>query len=305
MNLDFILNLESMPDWRILQNEVLSKKFPLYQDHLGAMDSFSLVYVLTGKDGKPTQLKYSEQDVPSFCIFTKPELANRAFTIFSSEEVQGGGSGKTSGIPSDYNLKVMMLGELVSELSMKSKETPIKVNPLGLTVATGMEPMLYAEEVLFAPQRDEFTGKLLLTDPEDARALLAINPEDQKRFGIELVFYMLTTRGLPEEREERDNILKERIEELSFKAPRIPMKKGSGTFLAVLLNLENDLEERAFIRDYPMFDEYADIIFVTSTLKMMTGRLEEVNYNGAKIDSIFGPLIDWQRNKNFKRAIRF
>ena len=78
-------------------------------------------------------------------------------------------------------------------------------------------------------------------------------------------------------------------------APRVPIKKGSGSFLAVLLNLENDLEERAFIRDYSMFDDYSDSIFVTSKLKMLSGNLEEIHYDGNSIDTIFGPIINWQR----------
>ena len=62
-----------------------------------------------------------------------------------------------------------------------------------------------------------------------------------------------------------------------------------------LLNLENDLEERAFIRDYSMFDDYSDSIFVTSKLKMLSGNLEEIHYDGNSIDTIFGPIINWQR----------
>ena len=78
-------------------------------------------------------------------------------------------------------------------------------------------------------------------------------------------------------------------------APRVPIRRGSGSFLGILLNLENDLEERAFIRDYPMFDEYSDSIFVTSQLKILSGTLEEIHYNGDQIDTIFGPLIRWQK----------
>ena len=92
-------------------------------------------------------------------------------------------------------------------------------------------------------------------------------------------------------------ILKDKIEELAFKAPRIPLKRGSGSFLSVLLNFENDIEERAFIRDYSTFDSYSDIVFVTSTLKMWTGKLEEIHFNGEKIDTIFAPLIKWQQGK--------
>lgn len=305
MDLNFVMNIDSMPSWKILKEEVLRSKFPLYSEEMGQLDSQELIYVLVDNKGTPQPYKISESDVESFCIFTRPELVKRLGKVFASNEIQGGARDfQEAQGPEGFELKIMMLGELVQTLSTRGKETSIKVNPVSLKVAEGMGPMLYAEEILFAPQRDEFTGKLLLTDPEDAKALLAINPEDQKRIGIELVFFMITTRGLPEEREERDAILKERIEELSFKAPRVPMKLGSGSFLAVLLNLENELEEQAFIRDYPMFDSYGDIIFVTSSLKMMTGRLEEVHYNGNKIDTIFIPMIEWQKNKNRRRNFR-
>lgn len=305
MDLNFLMEIETMPAWRILKMEILRETFPLYPEEMGELGSHDLVHVLVDGKGAPKTYKCSEEDVESYCIFTRPELLKRLGKTFSKEEVQGGIqdlSGLNS--PEGTHLKMMMLGELSQTLSHNNKETSIKINPILIALAKGMDPLVYAEEVLFAPQRDKFTGKLLLTDPEDAKALLAVNPEDQKRFGIELAFYMLTTRDLPEDREEREGMLKERIEELSFKAPRIPMMKGSGTFLAVLLNLENELEEQAFIRDYPMFDQYSDIIFVTSSLKMMTGRLEEVHYNGAKIDTIFAPMIEWQKNKNRRRNFR-
>lgn len=305
MDLNFLMEIDSMPAWRILKMEILRKTFPLYREEMQELGSHDLVHVLVDGKGNPKTFKLSEEDVDSFCVFTRPELLKRLGKSFTREEVQGGVEDLSDlRAPEGTNLKMMMLGELAQTLSHQGKETSIKINPLLLSPAKGMEPLVYAEEVLFAPQRDKFTGKLLLTDPEDAKALLAVNPEDQKRFGIELVFYMLTTRDLPEEKEERETLLKERIEELSFKAPRIPMMKGSGTFLAVLLNLENELEEQAFIRDYPMFDQYSDIIFVTSSLKMMTGRLEEVHYNGAKIDTIFAPMIEWQKNKNRRRNLR-
>jgi hypothetical protein len=305
MDLNFLMEIETMPAWRILKMEILGNSFPLYREEMDELGSHDLVHVLVDGKGNPKTYKSSEEDVESFCVFTRPELLKRMGKTFTRDEIQGGVS-DLSGLnnPEGLQLKMMMLGELSQTISHRGKETAIKINPLLLSMAKGMEPLLFAEEVLFAPQRDKFTGKLLLTDPEDAKALLAVNPEDQKRFGIELVFYMLTTRDLPEDREEKEAILKERIEELSFKAPRVPMMKGSGTFLAVLLNLENELEEQAFIRDYPMFDQYSDIIFVTSSLKMMTGRLEEVHYNGAKIDTIFAPMIEWQKNKNRRRNHR-
>lgn len=307
MDLEFLMNLETMPSWRLLKKEILSSEFPLYRHETGPLGSHDLVYVLVDEKGEPKSFKVNSSDCDSFAVFTRPELVTRLQSPYKRDEVQAGASSSRdlSLNQVDFDLKIMMLGELARTLSTREKETSIKINPLLLEVAQGVEPLVYAEEIVFAPQYDDFTGKLLLSDPEDARALLAINPDDQKRFGIEIVFYMMTTRELPEEKEEREQILKNEIEKLSFMASRIPMSKGSGTFLAVLLNLENELEEQAFIRDYPMFDEYSDIIFVTSSLKLLTGRLEEVHYNGDKIDTIFGPLIQWQKNKATQRRMAF
>ena len=134
-----------------------------------------------------------------------------------------------------------------------------------------------------------------MTDPADAKALLAIDSRDQKRFGIEFVFYMITNSSMPAEGEERSSEIRKKIEQLAFLAPRIPMKKGSGTFLMVVLNLENEIEEQAFIREYKMFDSYCNVLFVTSSLRLLTGQLDEIHYNGDSIDTIFYPMITWQK----------
>lgn len=302
MDFEFLMNLPELPAWRLLKKEILSSEFPVYRHESHPIGSHDLVYVLVDDKGRPKTHKVNENDTDSFLVFTRPELVSRIQKPYQREEVQGGAPARDLGLEqSQFDLKIIMLGELARTLSTRGKETSIKINPLLLEMGAGTEPLIFCEEVIFAPQLDDFTGKLLLSDPEDAKALMAINPDDQQRFGIELVFYMITTRDLPEDREERDGVLKECIEKLSFMAPRVPMKKGSGSFLAVLLNLENELEEQAFIRDYPMFDRHSDIIFVTSSLKLLTGRLEEVHYNGDKIDTIFGPLIKWQQNKSKER----
>ncbi|MCF8059339.1 MAG: hypothetical protein K9K67_08585 [Bacteriovoracaceae bacterium] len=304
MDLEFLMNLNELPSWRILKKEVLTQDFPMYRLESAPLGSHELVYVLVDESEQPKTFRVNESDVDSFAIFTRPELVTRLQKAYKKEDIQGG---KTPAQDLnlgqvDFSLKIMMLGQLMNILGHKGKETTVKVNPILVEVGAGIEPLVYAEEVLFAPQYDAFTGKLLLSNPEDAKALLALNPEDQKRFGIEIVFYMMTTRELPEEKEERQQILKDEIEKLSFMASRVPMKRGSGSFLAVLINLENELEEQAFIREYPMFDSYSDIIFVTSSLKLLTGRLEEVHYNGSKIDTIFGPLIKWQQSKSLQRS---
>lgn len=294
MDLQFLMDLKELPKWSILKKEVLDLEFPFYQNHIRSRDSYQLIHVLVNEVGEPQKLRKNRDDAHSFVAFTEAQLACRIDKVFSKEEIQ---AGRFTPEPHNHLLKMMMLGEFIDSLKNEGLNTTVKLNPLFMEIGKGVEPLLYAEEVLFAPQYDDFTKKLLLTDPEDAKALLALNPKDQKRFGIELVFYMVSNRELPSEKEDREAFLHNKIEELAFMGPRVPLKKGSGSFLVVVLNLENELEERAFIRDYPMFDSYGDVIFVTSGLKMLTGRLEDIHYNGEKVDTIFSPLIKWQQSK--------
>jgi hypothetical protein len=302
MDVAFLMALADSPDWKILRSEVIRSDD--YQRFAPKLGSYDLVHVLVDEKGTPLFYKQNSKDVASAVIFTRPDLGNRISGSWSRDDLL---LGKISlGPNSEINLKTMMLGELVNSLKRSSSLSSIKVNPVSILIKGESDHFLFCEKVLFAPQFDEFTQKLLLTDPEEAKALMAINPEDQKRFGMKMVFYMLTTRDLPEEKEAREAILKDRIEELAFIAPRTPIAQVSGSFLAVLLNLENEIEERAFIRDYPMFDEHSDLIFVTSALKLYNGALEEIHFNGDKIDTIFMPLISWQasrrREKKYMRS---
>ena len=86
----------------------------------------------------------------------------------------------------------------------------------------------------------------------------------------------------------------EKLEDLSRLIPRIPMAKGSGTFICILLNLENTMEEAAFIRNYQLLDKYTDLLFVNSKLEILTGDLHTIKYEGSTIDQIFRPMIEWQ-----------
>jgi hypothetical protein len=42
---------------------------------------------------------------------------------------------------------------------------------------------------------------------------------------------------------------------------------------------------------------------VTSKLKLYSGALEEIHFNGQKIDTIFKPLISWQASRQRERAL--
>ncbi len=292
MDLEFIMELKKNPLWKVLKRELLSKEFPTYKNRFKKLSSYQLVHVLVdSENGTPVIEKQNPNDTDSFLVFTEPALASRLERTYSKNDV---GEKRDQLQAPNRPLKVMMLGHLMEALKDRGAGTTVKINPIYVEAGEGMEPFLYAEEVLFAPQFDETTQKYLLSDPDDATALLAIRPADEKRFGMQVIYYLMTTRGLPDDQDERENYLRNKIEELAFMAPRVPIRKGAGSFLAILLNLENDLEERAFIRDYPMFDDYSDSIFVTSQLKMLSGTLEEIHYNGDHIDTIFAPLVKWQ-----------
>lgn len=295
MDLNFLLELPEMPTWKALKSLRTSEHFPMYRNHFSKLSSYDLVFVWVDDQERPVKLRKNKNDVESYFLFTSEVLANKVSKTYSLEEVQADFWEKgVKGI----ELKVMMLGELMTLLSEKSSSVPVKVNPILSNLIDGEEAFYLCEEVLFAPTFDEVTKKLLLSNPEEAMALLAIAPEDQKRFGIELVFNMVTNRDLSEEKEERENSLREKLEELSFTLPRVPIKKGSGSFLIVILNLENKFEEAAFIRSYKTFDDYSDVLFITSSLELLTGQLENVKFDGERIDTIFTPMIRWQQNRN-------
>ncbi len=57
------------------------------------------------------------------------------------------------------------------------------------------------------------------------------------------------------------------------------------------------MEESAFIRSYKTFDTYADVIFVNSNLELLTGDLTPIPYDGNQIDTIFAPIIYWQKSQ--------
>jgi len=289
---------KKVPAWKKLKNLMLSNAIEGYRNHSQKLNAYSLVYLWVDAEGNPFKSAINNEDVESYSIFSSEHMALRVQRPYSWDEAQ---QNKIEGARiKDVTLKMIMLGELVDWIAhLDNKPQSIKVNPILVKMKEGVEPLYYCEEVLFTPVFDQFTKKYLLTDPNQAKALLALSTQDQERFGIELNFYMLSSRAWPEERDMREELLQLKLEEMVFMLPRIPMKRGSGSFLVVILNLDNQWEESAFIRDYKTFDEYSDIVFVTSSLKIMTGKLEEIPYDGSTIDTIFLPLIRWQSRKQF------
>lgn len=291
MDLNFLMHYKSWPRWKVLQGELLRNHISDYKSSYSNMGYYELVEVAVDEKDMPLRFEEASTGFSFYSIFSNKSLTRRMSASYKWEDVLENNFDSNKLL----RTKTTMLGELIFDLKHNEQPAAIKINPVLVETNSGKNFTL-AEEFVFSPIYDKFTSKFMMTSAEEAKALLAVNPEDEERFGIEFVFYMITNRGLPEEREEREPLLQEKIKELAFMAPRIPMKRGSGTFFCVLLNLENEMEESAFIRTYKTFDPYADVLFVNSHLEIRTGDLIKVPYNGDKIDTIFLPMIEWQRN---------
>ncbi|PIK16511.1 hypothetical protein [Halobacteriovorax sp. JY17] len=276
--------------WEMEKDLILSTRIKHYSNNFTALGYYDLVYVEVDENDCPI----INSDGRSYSAFTSKELAHRSKIQLELEDIIGNEiplSSKT------VNLKSFMIGDLTFSLSDSNEIRFIKINPIQFKDST--EVTLLHEEVLIIPIKDALTSKYILTSADESMALLAIKPDDEKRMGMELVFYCLTTKNLPDDLEEREELLNKRIAELSFYSSRVPIRKGSSSILCVIVNLENSMEETAFIRNYRTMDNHSDVIFVTSDLKIKTGDLETIPYDGESIDTVFMPIINWQsRNHN-------
>ena len=124
MDLEFLMNLNDLPAWRVLKREILSSEFPLYHHESQPLSSHDLVYALVDSKGNPKTYKVNESDTDSFLVFTSPELVTRIQKPYKREEVQGGLSqARDLNLDqADFDLKVIMLGELARTLSKRGKE---------------------------------------------------------------------------------------------------------------------------------------------------------------------------------------
>lgn len=278
-------------DWQKLKSLCLAKG--VRTTDLGHYD---LVNVLVDKNGKPLLHKFHPDDVKSFFIFTDIQKAARMARSYTQREILS--EEYDNKMDRDFSLKTFALGELIQKITHENPgPSPLKINPINWKEEGEDFSFLLCEDVLFAPHWDQVTQKKMMTDPESAKALLAINPEDEKRFGMSFVFHVLTASDLPEDESLRREALKKEVEKLKFYTARTPIGPGSTSLYCVLLNLENSSEEMAFIRSYKCFNPFSSPIFVTSSLELFTGELETISYDGERIDGIFIPLINYQRKK--------
>lgn len=150
---------------------------------------------------------------------------------------------------------------------------------------------------IFVPFFDKLTGQYLISPTDESIALLSIDKKAHKYMGVEATFFSINNKYLPEEADKREPILANLVEDISFIIPRISQPKGSANIICLLLNLENPVEEKAFIRSYKTFDDYTEVLFVTSELKLLTGDLEEISYNGETLEGVYTPIITRQKKK--------
>ncbi len=288
-------DFKQMKNWEKLKTQILTMISPSYRHSYKTLSFYDLVTVFVDEEGKPKKHKAHPDDVASFLVFTDTQQTRKMSRSYNQTEILK--SEFDSILTKEVHTQVYMLGDLVECLANSEEVQSIKINPI-LWKEEGEEfPFILCEEVLFIPLFDKMTKKYMMTDPENAMALLAIDPNDQERFGIEIVFHALNYNDYSEEVELRQKQLKKELEKLSFYSARIPMRRGSGNFYCALLNLENPIEEMAFIREYPTFESFISPVFVTSGLELLSGNMEAIPYDGEKIDTIFTPLINWQKEK--------
>ncbi len=268
-----------------LQKEKLIKNFQhsiekkIYNPH--DLNFYSLIYVLKISSNSYCRCPQTEG---IFIFNTKDKAQN--FLLNASLSQQG-------------EITPYMLGDLLIENKDSKSPAIFLINPK--RNEKKQDDCLYLfEEFCFAPIFDPITQKFMMTDPSEAISLLSLAKQDLFRLGVEVVFHVITLKSLPSDQEEKESFILNKIRDLQLQVPRTPMKKGSASFYCVLLNLEDPLLERAFIRDYGTFDNYSDVIFVTSSLEIFSGKLESIQYHGENIDRVMLPLIDWQGKRNLK-----
>lgn len=267
----------------ILRNHILSNAFPESGHKRPKLSYYQLIYLLVDEENNPFKLHLDGENkrVSGYLVFNSNSSAQR-FMKDSSEKVK---------------IKNIMLGNFISQLENENAPSFLKVNPILNTQSTETGLKYFCEEIIFAPILDPHTKKLMMTDPEDAKALYAINPKEQERFGVETVFHIITEKDLPLDPDQREIILKEKIKDLAFMCPRVPVKKGSASFYVIILSLGNEMEETAFIRSYNTFDTYIRVIFLNSNLKLTNGDLDSIPYDNRSVEAIFTSLVHWENQK--------
>jgi len=185
----------------------------------------------------------------------------------------------------EKHIVAIMLGKLIQETCDEESIQVIGLNFNGEKF----------DNFVFVPFYDKLTKHYLISPTDESIALLSIDHKSHRHMGVQATFFSINNKYLPEDNDERGELLANIVEDLSFILPRISQPQGSANILCLLLNLENGVEEKAFIRKYKTMDDYTEVLFVTSDLKLQTGELEAIAYDGTNLEGVYTPIISRQR----------
>ncbi len=234
---------------------------------------YSIVYLLDN-DSEILLHNIPSLGISSIAIFTNKEQAS-TYADYNNR--------------TEYRTKAAMLGTILEENKHNDCIKLISLNP----EKNGEE----VDDFIFIPFFDSLTKQKLISPSDEAISLLSIDQYSHRLMGAEITFFSINNKFLPEDNQQRSEKLTTVLDDISFIIPRIPMPKGSINFICLILNLENPVEEKAFIRDYELFDCYSEVLYVTSDLKLQSGSLQEISYDGSNLEGIYLPIYNRQKAK--------
>lgn len=275
---------ENKQSWHLkLNSEIL-----LSPDSTQRLSPSDIVYVLVDQQGRPAALPEEDQSgVKSFAAWTSNQVELPPLWPMALRPGPANSHGPT--------LCPYALDQL-SGVHFKQKVAALKINPAVKESRQKGVLEFFAQEMVLYPHFDELTQKYLTCDSNNARALLALNNSDLKRYGFQIVFHALSAQDLPLTSEEKSAWVLEQIDQLAFIMKRTPVPYGHASFFCVLLNLEDPLLEMCFVRSYPTFASHIKPLFITSQLDILDGQAKGLPYNSSHIDGVLRPLLDYYRH---------
>ncbi|EQC45666.1 hypothetical protein [Bacteriovorax sp. Seq25_V] len=225
---------------------------------------------------------YSIQDGE---CFKRAELKDLGLSVFLAYTDRAQAVAESNG----QTVYPIMLGQFIKEVSNSERINVIGINHNGS----------HFDNFVFTPFYDELTKQYLISPSDESIALLSIDKKTHAYMGVEATFFSINNKFLPDDQEQREELLGNLVDDLSFMIPRMTQPQGSANIICLLLNIDNPVEEKAFIRNYQTLDSYIEVLFVTSDVKLLTGELEEIKYNGDSLEGVYTPLIE--RRKNLRK----
>ena len=270
------------------ESRLLKQNISGWKNHFQEIKFYDIVYLVKNKKGEIV----IDSD-GSALVLTSTKLIDYIKQAYPKNQIAGMDLNATV---SDHNylLKPYMLGEVARKLTQLDTVSTIKVNPIW-GVENDMDSYFMCEEILFCPLFDNYTQKKLLSDPRDAKALLALNIEDQTRYGVEFAFQTVGTPDFQNAGDQLDTEIEEKIKEINFLIKRTIIPPASASIYFVITRMENYSQELSFIRDYETFDPKTKVLFVTSRLEILTGQLHKVPYYTGDIDEIMSNILNWYK----------